>query len=421
MPTNHSLFLETLDKTVQKAQDAGRMFGLVLLDLPAIKRIDLFLGYKAGDATTCEIMTQVAKILKPGDSLFQLDRSVLACMLTALSQEGSAWTAAYKILQVIGRQTNVEGYSLHNLASAGLALFPEHAKDGEALLRAAGLALLNAPNITERVNIYQAHQNETFQYQFQLQSELGKAIDDNALAIFFQPQLDLKTGELVAAEALSRWEHPRLGQIPPSIFIPTAEAAGWMPKFTQWLIHASLREYQTRGDQMKLSLNLSAQDIVEGDLPDLIRQSLNMWGIPAHRLCVEVTETTMMESNAVLEKNLTLLKELGVQLSIDDFGTGYSSFARLKILPVDEIKIDMSFIRGVTRNKLDEHIVRSIIDLAHKLGIQVVAEGVEDGDTFQALNSMGCDLAQGYLISRALSPQQFTQFIEAHDAKDWRA
>ncbi len=420
MIPNPHIFFEALDEEVKNAHHAENLFGLVLIDLPVIKRIDLFLGYKAGDEAAREIMAGVAKILKPGDRLYRLDRSILACILTPLNQEGNAWAAAYKILQVVGRRTNAGGYCLHNLAAAGLALFPAHADNSEALLRVAGLALHHAPQTAERVSIYQAQQHEAFQYQFQLQSELGKAIDDNALAIFFQPQLDLRTGELVAAEALSRWEHARLGFIPPSAFIPTAEAAGWMPKFTQWLIHTSLREYQTRSDQLKLSINLSAQDIIERDLPDLIRQSLNTWGIRPDRLCVEVTETTMMETNAVLEKNLTLLKEMGVQLSIDDFGTGYSSFARLKFLPVDEIKIDLSFIRGVTKNKLDAHIVRSIIDLAHKLEISVVAEGVEDDETLQTLRAMGCNLAQGYFISRALPPQQFAQFIGAHDAARWR-
>ncbi len=416
---DHLHFLSMLGQHLARAGASGHVLGLALVHVPCVARVDALMGYRQGDDIARHAMEQLAGALKAGDEVYRVDRATLACVLTALGSEGQAWAGAYKMLRTLGRQVEVGGHSIQAMPAVGLALFPAHAGDADGLLQRASLALQSAPRARDHIAVYDAERGAAGQYEIDLQSRLRHAVDDNGLLLHFQPKLELSSGAIVSSEALSRWDEPVLGQVGPDVFISAAETAGWMPRLTHWLLHAGLRQTRELGHELSVSINLSAQDLAENDLPELVAQALATWDIAAPRLILEVTETTAMEDDAALADNLRLLRELGVRLSIDDFGTGYSSLARLKLLPVDEIKIDVSFVRDMTRNVQDERIVRSIIDLAHNLGIRVVAEGVEDAATLDALADMECDLAQGFHISRPLPADAFADFLRRHRPEQW--
>ena len=415
---DHLNFLAMLGQHIA-ATDAGHMLGLALIHIPCVSRVDALMGFRSGDDIAHTAARQLSQALKESDHVYRVDRATLACVLTGLANEGQGWSGAFRMLRTLGRQVEIGEHFIQAMPSVGLAFCPDHGTDPDLLLQRATLALQSAPRARDRIAVFNAEQDAAGQRELALQSRLKIAVDENELALHFQPKLDLKSGAIVSSEALSRWDHPELGKVAPNIFIRAAETAGWMPGLTRWLLHSCLRQWQGMNEAISVAVNLSAQDLAERDLPELVAQALATWNMPAARLTLEVTETAAMENDTVLEENLSALRQIGVHLSIDDFGTGYSSLARLKILPVDEIKIDVSFVRDMARSIPDERIVRSVIDLAHNLGISVVAEGVENRATLDQLAAMGCDIAQGYFISPPLGIAEFAAFLDKHRAEEW--
>jgi predicted signal transduction protein with EAL and GGDEF domain len=417
---DHLRFLALLAQQVAAAHAGGRTIAVAMVHVPCVTRADSLLGYRQGDEIAHMASGQLTQILKPEDGIHRVDRATLACVLTGLANEAQAWSGAFRMLRTLGHQVAIGGHFIQAMPSVGLALYPEHGGNPDLLLQRATLALQAAAHARDRIAVFNMEQDAASQQELTLQSTLKSAVEENALTLSFQPKLDLRSGRIVSAEALSRWEHPQLGKIAPSVFIRAAETAGWMPGLTRWLLHSCLRQWQLVAPPVSVAVNLSAHDLVERDLPELVAQSLATWNLPASRLILEITETAVMENDAALEDNLRQLRYLGVRLAIDDFGTGYSSLARLKLLPVDEIKIDVSFVRDLARNEQDQRIVRSVIDLAHNLGISVVAEGVEDEVALQHLAELGCDQVQGFLISPPRVAADFGDFLQGHDPERWR-
>ena len=415
---DHLQFLASLGQCIAQTK-AGEHIGLALVHIPCVSRVDALLGYRQGDDIAQTAAGHLRQALKENDQVFRVDRATLACVLTGLSNEAQAWSGAFRMMRILGHQVEVGQHFIQAKPSVGLALSPSHGSDPDVLLQRASLALQSAPQARDRIAVFDQAQDAAGQHDLSLQSSLKNAVDENELTLHFQPKMAVYSGAIVSAEALSRWQHPELGQVSPGVFIRAAETAGWMPSLTRWLLHSCLRQWQSLKQEVTVGVNVSAQDLAEPDLPELISQSLAAWGMPPERLILEVTETAAMENDAALEESLLRLRQIGVQLSIDDFGTGYSSLARLKILPVDEIKIDVSFVRDMTRNAQDERIVRSVIDLAHNLGIRVVAEGVETQETLDQLAAMGCDQVQGYLISPPLEAAAFADFLKQHQPETW--
>lgn len=415
---DHLHFLVMLGRHIAAAK-AGDTVGLALIHIPCVSRVDALMGFRSGDDIAQTAARQLRHALKESDHVYRVDRATLACVLSGLANEGQGWSGAFRMLRTLGRQVEVGEHFIQAMPSVGLAFYPGHGTDPDLLLQRATLALQSAPRVRDRIAVFNAEQDAAGQRELALQSRLKSAVDENELTLHFQPKLDLKSGAIVSSEALSRWDHPELGKVAPDIFIRAAETAGWMPGLTRWLLHSCLRQWQDMNEAVAVAVNLSAQDLAERDLPELVSQALATWNMPAKQLTLEITETAAMENDAVLEENLRALRQIGVRLSIDDFGTGYSSLARLKILPVDEIKIDVSFVRDMARSTQDERIVRSVIDLAHNLGISVVAEGVENRATLDQLAAMGCDMAQGYFISPPLGAKEFADFLAKHRADEW--
>ena len=406
---NHLVFLDTLETALQEAATQSRPLGICLLWLDCVYRIDALFGYRAGDAVCAKSLSHLKSILKEEDQVFRIGRSVIACLLPTLSNETQAVLAAHKIIRTLGSQLTLDQYSVHSEPYVGVALFPAHGQGADTLLQRASSALREARARKEPVFVYSDEADTKTQLQLKLQTDLRHALDENTLTLNHQPQTDLRSGRVVGLEALSRWHSPLLGTVSPAIFVPAAEAAGLMHRLTCQVLNAALREFQELHDvaeDMSISINLSAHDLIQVELPALLTQALSTWGVAPERVVMEITETAIMDDQRARATTLECLKEIGVQLAIDDFGTGYSSLARLKHLPVDELKIDVSFIQHMLHDTRDENIVRSIIDLAHRLDLRVVAEGVEDAATLQRLTEMGCDAAQGYYLSRPLPLEQ---------------
>jgi EAL domain-containing protein (putative c-di-GMP-specific phosphodiesterase class I) len=296
-------------------------------------------------------------------------------------------------------------------AGVGVACWPDHAADAGTLLSRAEVAMYAAKRRSDGPMVYDPRSDSGSAQTLSLLSELKRAVEENELRLFLQPKIALADGALIGAEALVRWQHPTRGMVPPMQFIPFAEQTGFIRRLTLWMFDAAAREWprleQALGTGLRLSVNLSTRDLLDQELPDKLGAILDRHAAPAGAFCLEITESAIMDDPQRAEATLRRLAERGFKLSIDDFGTGYSSLAYLKRLPVHELKIDKSFVMGMERDAGDAKIVRSTIDLAHNLGLCVVAEGVENAAIWNQLHRLDCDEAQGYHMSRPLPAAEF--------------
>ncbi|MDZ7829676.1 MAG: bifunctional diguanylate cyclase/phosphodiesterase [Halofilum sp. (in: g-proteobacteria)] len=301
--------------------------------------------------------------------------------------------------------------------SIGVALFPAHGDEVEVLLRRADIAMYSAKAHNLVSVRYESGWDEHHQRQLALVADLREAIDGDQLTLEYQPQIDLATGSVGHVEALLRWDHPELGRISPAEFIPLAENAGYVRSLTRWVVGQVVRQcgaWQADGTDLQVAVNISALDLLDDSLPAHVAQVLEHHAVPPERITLEITESAVMQDAAHAMQVLRALRDTGVRLSIDDFGTGESSLAQLRRLPVDELKIDKSFILDLHESDADdsiEAIVRSTIELGHNMGLSVVAEGVETPYAREWLLRYGCDLAQGFLFSKPLAPAALEQWV----------
>jgi predicted signal transduction protein with EAL and GGDEF domain len=287
--------------------------------------------------------------------------------------------------------------------SVGIALAPQHAGTPEELLQVADLAMYAAKGQRRGVLVYDEARDGMGRRRLELVAELRQGIGDGQLLLHYQPQLDLRTGRVVAVEALVRWQHPTRGLLGPHEFIDLAESAGLMGLLTTWVVEDALRQcrqWRDQGLDLRVAVNVSPSAVVDRDFPVRVERLLGQHGLTAERLVLEVTEELLMDNRERTVEALTVMRRMGAGISIDDYGTGYSSLAYLKDLPVTELKLDRSFITSMSSSGRSSAIVRSTLNLAHALGLELVAEGVEDEATLRALTALGCDLAQGYHLSR---------------------
>ena len=304
-------------------------------------------------------------------------------------------------------------------ASFGLAIYPMHGTDAETLLRRADIALHEAKLSRQGVGVYEPGRDELHLRQLMLIGDLRHSIVREQLSLQFQPKVELSSNRVLHAEALLRWTHAQLGPVSPDEFIPLAERSGFIRELTRHVIDRSLeqqRSWRDQGLSVGMAVNLSVMDLDDDDLPDFIRDCLSRHEVSPAQLILEVTESALMGDVHHALRMLDRLRSLGLRLAIDDFGTGYSSLAQLKRMPVDELKIDKSFMTQVTEGSDDAVIVRSTIELGHNMGLRVVAEGVEDELSLNLLKRLGCDMAQGYFLSRPLAGDAFLAWAEAYAA-----
>ena len=391
-------------------------FALLMLDLDRFKHVNDVLGHDVGDELLIGVSQRLQDLCASrGAELARLAGDEFALLVTH-ANEATAVHIAQAILQDFKRPLHIHDHLVDVGAGIGIVIYPQHGRDVMQLLSRAELAMYAAKQRQSGSMVYDAALDAGSQQSLSLLSELRRAIEGNELRLYLQPKLDFKTGRVMAAEALVRWLHPTRGLVPPMQFIPFAEQTGFISELTRWVIAEAalaVRQAADAGITLKLSVNLSTRDLMGQDLPARIDALLAEQGVEPSSLCLEITESAIMDDPQRALATLEQLSAMGFKLSIDDFGTGYSSLAYLKRLPVDELKIDKSFVMAMERDLDDAKIVRSTIELAHNLGLTVVAEGVETAKAWQLLEKLGCDEGQGYFIGRPMPHADFLGWLQA--------
>jgi diguanylate cyclase (GGDEF)-like protein len=415
---NRAMFLDRLRQAVLTARRTGDPVSVMMLDLDRFKLINDSLGHAAGDQVLREVASRLRGLLRDSDTVARLSGDEFAILLPTGTAE-RVMIIAQRIVHVLEVPILIEGQPVDVGASIGVASFPEHGDEGDVLLRHAEVAMYVAKRDNAGYAIYDPRYEEGRQTHLSLLGELRRAVDNDELSLYYQPKIDLDTGAVRRAEALVRWIHPTRGFVAPIEFIPFAEQTGYIRHVTRWVVERAVRqagEWHRDGLGIAISVNISTRDLMGDDLVELLTALLARHAVPAELLCLEITESGFMEDPARALGTLGRLHGLGLRLSVDDFGTGYSSLAYLKKLPVQELKIDRSFVMHMVEDEDDATIVRSTIELGHNMGLEVVAEGVEEMAALDFLRRLGCDQAQGYYISKALPTAQFVDWLKARRA-----
>ena len=413
---NREQFRRQLTETLQRKTPADPPSSVLLLDLDRFKQINDVLGHRFGDRLLRVTAQRLRAKLsgRRGSLLARLSGDEFAIMLPAQGA-GAALELARAILDDFERPVVLDGKTVDVGAGMGVAAWPEHAGDADALLSRAELAMNAAKQRQSGVEVYLPEFESSPQAEsLTLLGELRTAIDERQLRLFLQPKVNLRTGKVVGAEALVRWQHPERGVVQPMGFVPFAEQTGFVRMLTKWMIDAAARctrQFMDQGLDLKLAINVSTRDLNDAELPARLQTALSTHRLDPRRWVLEITESAIIDDPERALHTLEQLHAMGLRLSIDDFGTGYASLSYLKSLPVQELKVDRSFVRDLTGDEPDAKIVQSTIELAHSLGLSVVAEGVESVQTWRALVAMGCDEAQGHLIARPMPAEQFVAWV----------
>ena len=414
LPNRRSLY-ERLERLLAD----GRPLALLVADLDGFKELNDTLGHGAGDTVLSQLGPRVAEAVPNVELLARMGGDEFA-VLTFDSEPGRV---AESFRAALDEPFVVDGISLTLQASLGIARFPAHGDDAPALIQRADVAMYQAKARQSGWLEYEQDRDEHSRTRLALAGELRRAISDGELVVHYQPKADLERGEVISVEALVRWQHPELGLLPPGEFIPMAEQTGQIRPLTLFVLDAAAaqaREWDESGLDLKVAVNLAMANLVDSQLPDDVAALLAKHKLPPSRLILEITENVVMADPARTLAILERLRSLGVGLSLDDFGTGHSSLAYLRQLQVDELKIDRSFVTDMVHDGQNAAIVRSTIDLAHAVGIRIVAEGVEDADTLFELKAMGADEVQGFYLSPAVPPAEIAAML-MHAFKQDRA
>ena len=437
---NRVLFLDRLTQIILLSQRKGEKFGVMLLDLDGFKEINDTLGHHVGDELLKQIAIRLQRIIRasstiarvvdnnavagsetvtPGleeSTIARLGGDEFAILLPNLSGVEGAISVAKRVTDAFDESVEIDGNIIVVAGTLGISMFPEHGENGDALLRRADVALYVAKHLQNDFSVYDPAYDNNSVKQLALKAELRSAIEEDQMVLFYQPKLDLTHGCIDSVEALIRWQHPVRGMIPPDQFIPLSEQRGLIGPLTEWVIQRALHQYkewQQQGIYMQIAVNLSSRVLYDLSLPKKIESYLIALQLSPSVLSLEITEeATMLDPERALVI-LNSLKHMGISLSIDDFGTGHSSLSYLKRLPVDEIKIDRSFVMEMEGSDNDAKIVHATIDLSHNLGLKVVAEGVETEASLKILKDLDCDYAQGYYLSRPVPADELIAWLES--------
>ncbi len=398
---------------IQRRQNGGGRFAVIMMDLDRFKIINSSLGHEVGDAVLKNVAGRLRDLLGHSGIVARLGGDEFGIVLPVNTAD-DVCDVAQRILRELETPVSIEGQSIDVGASLGIATFPTDGDDPSTLIRHADAAMYAAKQGNLGFVLFDPLTETERQDQLSLLSELRRAVERNELRIWYQPKIDLRSATVCGVEALVRWNHPQRGMLAPYDFLPFAERTGYIRVITQWVLDAALRDcgrWIVDGIDLKMSINISTRDLLDPELPQLLHRLLDRHRVPADRIALEITESSFMQDPTLALNTLKELDAVGVQLSIDDFGTGYSSLSYLKKLPVDEMKIDQTFVRNMVNDAHDLAIVRSTIDLAHNLGLRVIAEGVEDQHCFERLRFLGCDQAQGYFMSPPLPEDQLRTWL----------
>ncbi|MEA2490219.1 MAG: hypothetical protein QOH21_2011 [Acidobacteriota bacterium] len=414
---NRTLFLQRVAESIAASRRIGPLgpsVGMIMMDVDRFKDINDTLGHHFGDQLLIDIGRRLSQSMSMSDTVARFGGDEFAVKFTAPT-DGEATELAARVAAVFDAPFALGEVSIDVNASLGIALFPQHAADADTLMKRADIAMYDAKKNQSGSAVYEPGRDEHSLRRLSLMMELRQAIARDELQLYFQPKIDVLTERVVHVEALVRWNHSRHGVMRPDEFIPLAEQAGKIGLITKWVIRNAIAQcaaWRRDGIDLNVAVNLSALDLFDSELPTFISGLLADAGLPAAKLMLEITESAIMKDAAYAQRILADLKRRGVCLAIDDFGTGYSSLAHLKRLPVDELKIDKSFVLNLTESATDDMvIVRSTIELGHNMGLTVIAEGVETADAWRILKRLGCDMGQGYYMSPPLPVDKFNAWL----------
>jgi diguanylate cyclase (GGDEF)-like protein len=418
---NRRQFSERLEAALEASRHDDNGPAVILLDLDRFKEVNEALGHDTGDAVLREVGGRLRGGVGKRGAVARLGGDEFAILLPRVHSVQEALDVATDAARELEQPVQLGPLSLNARASFGIAVAPVHGDDGQTLMRRADVAMYAAKSARTGLRVYQPEDDQHTPHKLALIADLREAIKNRDLLVVFQPKLDPKTGTVTGAEALARWHHPRHGNIPPDQFIALAEHSGLVRPLTVHVLEVALRRcaaWRRDGHDLHVAVNLSPNSLHDPSLPALVARLLGQTGVPPSALTLEITESSIMEESDGSRDTLDRLNELGLKLSIDDFGTGYSSLGRLRHLPIHEVKIDKSFVQRVAIDHRDRAVVRSAVQLGHALGLEVVAEGVEDQETYGYLSREGCNTVQGYLISKPLPPDEFTSWLTGRTAQN---
>ena len=416
---NRTLLNDRLHQGILAARRDARALSLLALDLDGFKEINDSLGHHAGDCVLQIVAMRLRTALRESDTVARIGGDEFALLLPNTDAAG-AELAASKILQELQAPMLVEGRPMFVTASVGIAAFPEHGTGEQELLQKADISMYVAKNDRSGYAVYAADRDGRAEQRMALVSAMWHGIESGQFSLDYQPIVDLRSHNVTALEALIRWNHPLHGRLPPDQFIQMAEHSGLVTPLTTFAIGRALSEWPCKSHHLSLAVNLSPRSLHDGSFPTRVRELLTAQNFEPGCLALEITENVIMSDPDRAVRHLTELHEMGIKLVMDDFGTGYSSLAYLRRLPVSQLKIDRSFIVALSQGE-DEALVRSIIDLAHNLKLEVVAEGVESAAVCDRLRALGCDLAQGHFICAPGAAAQVRERVTLRDRSRFEA
>ncbi len=413
---NRILFRDRVEAATRLAQREGSVAAVMIMDLDHFKEINDTLGHDHGDALLKQLGTRLRSVLRKSDTLARMGGDEFGILLPSVSGRDGAVRVADKVRRALEKPFDVDGMALEVSGTIGISLFPEHGGSVDKLIQRADVAMYWGKAAHTGYEFYDHRKDRYSPSRLSLVARLRQALEARELILHYQPKVELRTGEIRGVEALVRWRHPKRGLVPPGEFLPLTERTGLIGPLTSYVLNASLgkcRALRLAGFELAVAVNLSARNLSDAELPDEIAGLLARWQLPASALEVEITETSIMADPGRAIDVLGRLRRLGVVVSLDDFGTGYSSLAFLRQLPIDEIKIDRSFVSSMIEEEDDAVIVRSTIDLGRNLGLRVVAEGVETEAAWDRLKELRCDLAQGYFIGEPIPSEDLARWLES--------
>ena len=413
---NRALFYDRTERAILAGSKQNRILSVLLIEIENLKDIYDTLGRNSSDLVLKQISKRLQGVSPGRDGVAKIDSNIFGILLTDISAIDEAVELAKSIQTMMEQPFNIDRLELSAHINIGIVHFPDHGEDVDSLVQRAGVALHIAQDSHKGYALYESSFDKHTPLRLTLMSELRHAIERDGLELFYQAKVDLGTQKICGAEALIRWRHPVHGFVSPDEFIPMAERTRMITQLTHWVLKQAFKQcadWHKQGLDIKISVNLSAKDLHDPELPDFIAGATLSAGIKPEWIILEITEGAVMSDPESALEIINRLHHLGYQFSIDDFGTGYSSLAYLKKMPLTELKIDKSFVMDIMNNENDAVIVRATINLAHNLGLQVTAEGVESQEIMDRLKKKGCDIVQGYFLNKPLSVADFNSWLKS--------
>jgi len=416
---NRELFFDRLDQMIALAKREQRQIAVLTMDLNGFKQVNATLGHYVGDKLLQEVASRIREVARDSDTVARLGGDEFAQVMPTGATVAGAIRAAEKAIDALRAPIDVDGHHLATGISIGIAVFPLHGEDSATLMRHADSAMYSAKRNATGYAVHSGDSDEAEEGQhvqkLSLSGDLRHAIEQQQLSLNYQPKIAFESSTISGAEALLRWNHPVHGFVSPEIFIPLAEQTGIIEQLTNWVLDAALKqhaEWSKKGMFVPIAVNLSPVTLHEQDFANQVQRLLQKWNVPSEGLTLEITESAIMSDVARATDTVNQLHEMGLKISIDDFGTGYTSLSYIRRLPVSEIKVDKSFVLNMREVNDDAVIVRSIVELGHNLGLAVVAEGIEDQETWDLLSDLRCNQAQGYFISKPVLADEFFGWVK---------